>query len=232
MTKFIKLQPTIIAFYVAIAAFAAMSVAATAIAQVDTHAAVKRYNRIAKGKNVDEWHKRIFDDDVGTRLDAVNSLGEAGTEKSVKPLLDATSDPDVRVRTKAIDYLGLIGDRGATPMLTQYLFLSDVDGQSKQRILAALGRIRDPKSVASLALFTQQTEDETLRCAALHALGEVGHPSATPLVEEYAKTTDSANVARVATDALGKIEKRAAERNSEQPTIIRLEKAFRPPAPQ
>jgi HEAT repeat protein len=232
MTKFTKLQPTIIAFYVSIAAFAAMSMAATAIAQVDTHAAVKRYNRIAKGKNVDEWHKRIFDDDVETRLDAVDSLGEAGTEKSVKPLLDATSDPDIRVRTKAIDYLGVIGDREATPMLTQYLFLNDIDELSKQRILAALGRIRDPRSVDSLVLFAQQTEDETLRCAALHALGEVGHPAATPLVEEYAKSTDSMTVARVATDALGKIEKRAAEQTSEQPTIIRLEKAFRPPPPE
>jgi len=198
-------------------------------AQVDTHAAVQRYNRIAKGKNVDEWHKRIFDDDVKTRLDAVDSLGDAGTAESVKPLLDATSDPDPRVRAKAIDYLGMIGDRQATPLLTQYLFLHDIDAQSKQRILAALGRIRDPQSVSSLTLFTQQTPDEKLRCAALHALGEVGDPAATPVVERYAKSTDDAQVARIASDALQKIEIRAAEQKSQQPTIIQLEKALRPP---
>lgn len=226
MTKRTKLQSTIIALT---ALTAAICFATPAPAQVDTHAAVQRYNRIAKGKNVDEWHKRIFDDDVETRLDAVDSLGDAGTAESVKPLLDATSDPDARVRAKAIDYLGMIGDRQATPLLTQYLFLNDIDDQSKQRILAALGRIRDPSSVGSLTLFTQQTPDERLRCAALHALGEVGDPAATPVVERYAKNTDDAHVSRIAADALKKIEKHAAERQSEQPTIIQLEKALRPP---
>jgi HEAT repeat protein len=229
MNRFTKLQGTIIAFC---AGFAAVALAIPAAAQVDTHAAVKRYNRIAKGSNVDEWHRRIFDDDVKTRLEAVASLGEAGGEEAVKPLLDATSDPDPRVRAKAIDYLGMIGDRDATPLLSQYLFLNDVDAPSKQRILVALGRIRDPRSVSSLTLFTQKTEDEKLRCAALHALGEVGHPSATPIVERYAKTTESAHVSRIANDALGKIEKRALEVHSQQPTIIELEKILRPPPPQ
>lgn len=193
---------------------------------------MKRYNRIAKGSNVDEWHKRIFDDDVKTRLEAVESLGDAGGEEAVKPLLDATSDPDPRVRAKAIDYLGMIGNREATPLLSQYLFLNDVDTPSKHRILVALGRIRDPRSVSALTLFTQKTEDVKLRCAALHALGEVGHPAATPLVEQYAKATDGdQQVARIASDALGKIERRAAEVHNQQPTIIELEKILRPPAP-
>jgi HEAT repeat protein len=182
--------------------FSAIAVSTPAQAQVDTHAAVKRYNRIAKGKNVGEWHKRIFDDDVETRLDAVESLGDAATDKSVQPLLDATSDPDPRVRAKAIHYLGMIGNRQATPMLSQYLFLTDIDKQSKERILVALGRIRDPKSVGSLSLFAQKTDDEKLRCAALYALGEIGHPSATPLVERYAKSESGPQVARIASDAL------------------------------
>jgi len=215
-----------------LAAFSATAIPTPAIAQVDTHAAVQRYNRIAKGKNVDEWHKRIFDDDVETRIDAVDSLGDAATQESVQPLLDATSDPDPRVRAKAIHYLGMIGDRQATPMLSQYLFLNDIDKQSKERILVALGRIRDPKAVGSLSLFAQKTDDDKLRCAALYALGEIGHPSATPLVEEYAKSEPGTHVARIAGDALKKIERQAQEQKSEQPTIIQLEKALRPPPPR
>lgn len=226
MVKLTALRFPIIAF---LAAFTALALASPAVAQVDTHAAVKRYNRIAKGKNVDEWHKRIFDEDVETRLDAVDSLGKDATPGSVKPLLDATSDSDQRVRAKAIDYLGTIGDRHATPLLTQYLFLTDIDDQSKEHILVALGRIRDPKSVGSLSVFAQQTDNEKLRCAALYALGEVGHPAATPIVEQYTKNNSSTQVTRIATDALKKIESRALEQHNEQPSLIELEKALRPP---
>jgi hypothetical protein len=55
-------------------------------------APVQRYNRIARGANIDEWHKRLFDPDPAVRLEAVDSLGKDGTEQSVKPLLDATAD--------------------------------------------------------------------------------------------------------------------------------------------
>lgn len=190
---------------------------------------MQRYNRVARGASVDEWHRRIFDEDVQTRLEAVDSLGKDGGEESVRPLLDATADSDPRVRAKAIDYLGLIGDRNATPLLTQYLFLNDIDNQSKQHILVALGRIKDPESVDELQLFAQKTDDEALQCAALHALGEVGAPSSKEFIERYAQPEKPAQVRRIAGDALVKIESNAAKRSDQQPTILQLERAFRPP---
>ena len=215
---------------IALSAFGLVAACATgAYAQVDTHAAVQRYNRVARGASVDEWHRRIFEEDVQTRLEAVESLGKDGGEESVKPLLDATADSDPRVRAKAIDYLGMIGDRHATPLLTQYLFLNDVDDHSKQRILVALGRIKDPESVDKLQLFAQKTDDEVLQCAALHALGEVGAPSSKTFVERYAQADEPEQIQRIAVDALAKIETNASKRRDEQPTILQLEKAFRPP---
>jgi HEAT repeat protein len=165
---------------------------------------------------------------VKTRLEAVDSLGKDGGEESVKPLLDATADLDPRVRAKAIDYLGMIGDKHASPLLTQYLFLNDVDTDSKRRILVALGRIKDPQTVDELQLFVQKTDDEVLQCAALHALGEVGDPSSKDFVARYAASEEHNQVQRVADDALAKIEENAAKRENLQPTIIQLERAFRP----
>jgi len=201
----------------------------SADAQLGSYSPVERYNRVAKGKNVSEWHRRIFDDDANVRLDAVESLGKDGSEEAVKPLLDATVDPDPRVRAKAFDYLGMIGSHRATVPLSQYLFLNDVDQASKERILVALGRINDPAAVGPLLDFVAKTENEKLRCGALYALGEIGDPKALALVTRYRDSSDDPHVKRIADDAASKINARVAALPNEQPTLIELERRLRPP---
>jgi len=195
--------------------------------RIDSNRAVQRYNRVAKGSNIAEWHRRLFDDDPQVRLEAVESLGEQGSEECVKPLLDATADSDPRVRAKAFDYLGAIGSHSATQVLTQYLFLTDVDRSSKQRILVALGRIRDPASARPLHDFVQKSEDEELRCGALYALGEVGDPSSLAILEEYEQSSIP-HEARIARDARAKINARVAQAPNTQPTLLQLEKLLGP----
>jgi HEAT repeat protein len=193
--------------------------------------AVQRYNRIARGANIDEWHRRLFDPDPRVRLEAVDSLGKDGTEESVKPLLDATADADPRVRMRAIDYLGAIGSPLATQVLTQYLFLRRTDDIAAQRILVALGRIRDPNSVKPVADYAGKTRNEELRCAAIYALGEIGGMTAMKAVEPFTKQTDDEPARRVAIDAVAKINTALAAAKNTQPTLIELEKRFAPPAP-
>jgi len=195
--------------------------------RIDRHRTVQRYNRVAKGSNIAEWHRRLFDDEAHVRLEAVESLGKEGSEECVKPLLDATADSDPRVRAKAFDYLGLIGSRRATQVLTQYLFLSDVDQPSKQRILVALSRIRDPASAVPLIDFIEKTEDDELRCGALYALGEVGEPRSLDVVQEFTASEDP-HESRIARDAVAKINRRAAATPNTQPTILELEKLLGP----
>ena len=196
-------------------------------AQIDTYGAVRRYNRVSKGTNVNEWHRRLFDDDPQVRLDAVESLGKDGSPNTVKPLLDAVNDSDPRVRAKAIDYLGRIGSPVATLPLTQYLFLKDVDKATKQRILVALGRIGDPDAVPRLIDFANETQDHELRCGALFALGEIGDEGAMPCLEHY-RASDNPHEKRIAEDAIGKIKQRLAAVPNQQPTIIELEKLLGP----
>ncbi len=192
---------------------------------------VQRYNRIARGANIDEWHKRLFDPDPTIRLEAVESLGTDGTEQSVKPLLDATADEDARVRMMAIDYLGTIGSPLATQVLTQYLFLRHTDEKALQRILVALGKIRDPQSVKPVADFASKTKSEELRCGAIYALGEIGGLDAMKAVKPFADQTNDAPAKRVAIDAITKINTRLAAADNAQPTLLELEKRFAPPAP-
>ena len=199
-----------------------------AFAQVDTYGAVRRYDRVSKGTNIDEWHRRLFDDDPQVRLDAVESLGKDGSEAAVKPLIDAANDVDPRVRAKAIDYLGLIGNKTATLPLTQFLFLKDTDRATKQRVLVALGRIRDANAIPRIVDFTTECKDHELRCAALFTLGEIGNESAMPCLEKY-KDSDNPHEKRISQDAIGKIQQRLAAAPNVQPTIIELEKLLGPP---
>lgn len=201
--------------------------AGPAAAQLNTPQQVQRYNRVARGANVTEWHRRLFDEDPKVRLEAVDSLGKEGTEECVRPLLDATADADARVRAKAFDFLGVIGSRKATPVLTQYLFLSDVDRGTKQRILVALSRIRDPESVGPLSTFAQKIDDGALRYEALFALGEIGDAAALEVVRPYTESSDP-HERRIATDAVAKINQKLAAAPNTQPSLIELEKVLGP----
>jgi len=207
---------------------AAVALSASNVAAQANHRTVQRYNKVARGKNVAEWHRRLFSSDVQVRIEAVESLGKDGTEASVKPLLDATTDKDPRVRAKAIDYLGAIGSPTATPVLTQYLFLSDFDHDSKKHVLVALGRIGDPSAVDRLADFVNNSDDEELRCGALYALGELASPRALEAVKPYAESEDP-HESQIARDAITKINDRLAARSNAQPTIIELERLLTPP---
>jgi HEAT repeat protein len=202
-----------------------------AFSQTDGYKAVERYNRVAKGSNISEWHRRLFDADPNVRLQACDSLGKDGSEGAVKPLLDATSDSDPRVRAKAIDYLGAIGNPRATQVLTQYLFLSDVARASKQRVLVSLGRIADPAAVGPLTAFLERTPDDEMRCGALYALGEIGDAKGLEVVQSFASSSDP-NTKRVAQQAVSKINAKMAALPNNQPTIIELERRLHPPEQQ
>ena len=184
---------------------------------------VERYNRVTKGANVTEWHRRLSDADPKVRLEAVESLTQAGGDEVVKPLLDAVADPDRRVRLKAIDGLGRVGLPEATPSLVQRLFLSEVEPELKQRVLAALGRIADPRAAGPVADFVMQAADTTLRCAAIHAVGEIAHPGSIERLETLSKDAD-ADVRRLAEDAIVKIKARLASLPDQQPSVLELER--------
>ncbi|MFT4571251.1 MAG: HEAT repeat protein [Hyphomicrobiaceae bacterium] len=201
-------------------------------AQISKHPAVKRYDRVARGSNVEEWQRRLLDPQVKIRLEAVDSLGTDGTEAAVPGLMDALADSDYRVRIKAIDYLGRIGDPIATAVLMQLLFLSEIDKPTKLRVLTSLGRIGDRSSAQRLLTYARTVDDDDLCSHAIFALGEI----ADPLVEEGLKELDHDLVSpqhkRLCADAIAKIKLEVATAPGRQPSVLELEKRYAPPEDQ
>ncbi len=220
-----RLRFPVLAAGAALAANAAL-LAGSAFAQDQsrTHPAVQRYNRSAKGANVEEWKRRMNDPDVRTRLDAVDSLGTKGGDDAIRPLIEATADADYRVRTRAIDFLGTMRATEATPVLMQLLFLSDVGREEKLRALTALGRIGDPTTSERLAIYAATIDDPDLASRAVFALGEIGDPGSKGRVASLKGTRPGTDLDRLVADALVKIEIKETARPVEQPTLIELEK--------
>ncbi|HEY2774511.1 MAG TPA: HEAT repeat domain-containing protein [Candidatus Binatia bacterium] len=210
----------------AAAAVAATLAPAPARAQdeIRTNPAVERYNKTAKGKNVEDWKKRLTDPDVKTRLDAVDSLGTKGGDDAVKPLIDATADADYRVRTRAIDYLGTLKATEATQVLMQLLFLTDVGREEKLRALTALGRIGDPTTSDRLASYARTINDNDLACRAVYALGEIGDLHTKDKISALTGTRPGTELDRLVEDALLKIDQKEDSKPIEQPTLIELER--------
>ena len=65
-----------------------------------------RVNRNKKGANITEWVRRLNNDRPETRLEAVKSLGNSKDPQAIEHLVNATADIDIRVKIKAIEYLG------------------------------------------------------------------------------------------------------------------------------
>lgn len=221
-----RLLPLLMAF-----ALAAAALAQPATAQAQTQSigersnpAVERYNRTAKGANVEEWKRRLTDPDVRTRLDAVDSLGSKGGDEAIRPLIEATSDADYRVRIRAIDFLGTLKAYEATTVLMQLLFLNNVGHDEKMRALTALGRIGDPTTADRLIAYARTIPDAGLACRATYALGEIAPVIDKEKIAALHGSRPGTDMDRLVDDALEKMDQREKNKPIEQPTLIELEK--------
>ena len=158
--------------------------AAVVLAQVNPYRVQQRYNEAKKGKSIDEWTKKLNDEDPAKRLEAVKSLGESGQTEAIEYLIQATGDTDQAVKIKAIDYLGKLRATAATQVLVQKLFMREVERPVKQRILVALGRMGDSKAAQPISEFLANDADPAMRATAVFALGEIGDASTIPRLEQ------------------------------------------------
>jgi len=160
-----------------------------------------RINRQKKGSNITEWVRRLNNDRPETRLDAVKSLGNSKDPKAIEHLLSATADVDIRVKVKAIEYLGNLRATDATPVLVQQLFLRDVGPGVKQKILVALGKIGDPRGAEPIMEFLKRKIDLSTRATALFTLREVGNDKVLAFLDDLSHTEDSPPLRQLAADA-------------------------------
>src|SRR5262249_46616778 len=86
--------------------------------------------------------------------------------------------------------LAVLGDRSALPTL--YVALEDWEPSVRLRVIEALAKLPDERSLAPLvAAFKRSDEDGTNRAAILTTLGALGHPKAVAVLQrEFEKSTD------------------------------------------
>ncbi len=101
----------------------------------------------------------LKDENVDKRRNAAKILSAIGNRTSVKPLIDALSDKDSRVRFLAAGALGMLGDIDAIPKLTD---LSRNDKVQKVRETARKA-IEDIRSVQHSSSIKRQIDDDLFR---------------------------------------------------------------------
>ena len=170
-----------------------------------------RYEKPRQQQKLDDAIRKFDDEDVQTRLEGIEGLGlSADDPKAVQYLLKGASDPNLSVRIKSIDVIGDARVKEAVPLLVQQLFMRDTTLATKQRILAALGKIGDKRATAPVMDFLSRDMDPSVRGSAIFALGDLGDPTAIPSLEKIAKQTDDDNLRGLAQAAIRKIEQRPA----------------------
>jgi HEAT repeat protein len=120
-------------------------------------------------------------------------------------LITTLSDPDIRVKLKAIDILGAREANDAVPPMSSMLFLRSTEPIVKLHLVAALGRIGDAKGTLPIMQYLGEDQDERSRGTAVFALGEIGSDQATPLLNAVVAQDQSPMVRRLAKEALQKV---------------------------
>lgn len=159
-----------------------------------------------KPATVEEWSRDLGNEDPLVRLKGVKMLSESTDAKAVPFLVQALGDPDLRVRAKAIDACATVRANDATPVLVQHLFIRGTEPEMKRRILAALGKIGDPRSVKPIMDFLERDLDHATRGTAIFALGEVGDPEAMDFLEALEGTEPHPTLKRLAREARAKVQ--------------------------
>ena len=190
------------------------------------------------GKSADEAirdAKRKFSDaDPRVRVDGLEKLRFVDSNDANEMLFRGISDPDVRVRIKAIDVLGARGVSDAVPIMSQELFLRETPPVEKLHLVAALGRIGDQRGAMPIVNYIKETDDSDSRGTAVYALGEIGDPGANDTLIQIVSDDPNPMVRKLAREAIEKIggelpnrhqEVVAAQKQKvEQPTDEKLSK--------
>lgn len=148
----------------------------------------------------------LNDVDPKVRVEALRKLREVPDQEANLLLIQSLSDPDARVKIKAIDLLGSRQVKQAVPALSQLLFLRSVEPIVKLHVAAALGRIGDPRGVKPILEYLGEKPDERGRGTAVYALGEIGDPSALNVLANAATEDPSPVVRHLASQAMEEID--------------------------
>lgn len=172
-----------------------------------------RLQREQRGTDVEQFGKRLDSSDPAERIEAVEDLGLSSDSRAVNYLLKAVGDSDPRVQVLAVDFLGDRRNSDAAPLLVQKLFLTGAPQPFRLHLLAALGKIGDPRSSRPILDFISQESNADTRGTAIYTLGEIGDISVREDLRRVRDGENDPRVQKVADDVLGKLTSGARPEN-------------------
>ena len=129
-----------------------------------------------------------FHADPWDKQDTIEALAEAGDPAIAQRLGQAgLTDPDVDVRSAAVEALATLGGDSAVEMLE--MALRDAESVIRYQAVVALEEIGGDAAVRGLRVALQDA-DADLRLIAVDVLGEAGGPAAFQLLEHAATDPD------------------------------------------
>jgi HEAT repeat protein len=147
----------------------------------------------------------LKDADPNVRVSELEKLRNLQDPEVNQILINSLSDPDVRVKVKAVDILGAREANDAVTPMSSMLFLRSTEPIVSLHLVAALGRIGDAQGVVPVMQYLGEDQDERARGTAVFALGEIGSDKAVPLLQAVVAQDQSTMVRRLAKEALEKI---------------------------
>lgn len=148
--------------------------------------------------------------DVRVRRETIRALTRIGGTDAVNILLHTLEEDDLDLRRQALASLGAMKHTAAVPALLRIVAARDPRVRQleiKREAIRALGEIGSAEAVAPLARlvvkrkFWFRDRFNELRAAAIAALGDIGHPAASEILQ-WATKDRSDTVARAAVQAL------------------------------
>jgi hypothetical protein len=168
----------------------------------------QRYNKAKNGANLDEWVRRLNDDEPARRLEAVKSLGDSKDPKANDYLMQAVGDPDPRIQSKSVEYLGKLRATDSTLFLIQRLFMTGTNAALRHRILMALGKIGDSRAAKPVLDFVQRDVAPDMRGTGIYTIGEIGDTSILQDLKGFSENEEDPRLRRLADEAIAKISQR------------------------
>lgn len=162
----------------------------------------------------------LKDADPNVRVQELKKLRNLGDPEVNKIIMDSLSDPDIRVKIKAVDLLGARQANEGVPPMAQLLFLRSTEPLLKLHASAALGRIGDARGTIPVMEYLEQEtasgDDDRARGTAVFALGEIGNDKATGVLSQVVSNDKSDMVRRLAQEAIEKIDGELPSQHSTQ----------------
>src|SRR5580658_9119009 len=142
----------------------------------------------------------LKDADPNVRVQELKKLRALQDPEVNQILMNTLSDPDIRVKIKAVDLLGARQANEGVPPMSQMLFLRSTEPLLKLHAAAALGRIGDARGTLPVMEYLQEEaasgDDDRARGTAVFALGEIGSDKSNDLLSQVVANDKSDMVRR------------------------------------